>query len=238
MNTLKDKYGIFERVKMTCVPDSMFHGYYSDEKYFELTFPFTIELKKYFDYIGLGLIESYGYDLYNLNELETRFDDSSVDIAIESLDPFKSEVHMTIAFNGYGHHLDTLNGSELKINLIILGKRRIESSLPLWKELLYSFYFLYENENYRASFVQLFTCLESYLESLGANPNDKVEPKLKYVLGNYLSKSTNYKEKFYELRRIRNTLAHGSAFNFSKRHVHELFKFFDKTYDKSIQIVD
>jgi hypothetical protein len=218
---------IFNSIRINIVPEKFLHGYYTNKDYTDLHISFFENLKEKFDYIGFAFVSNYGFNVFQDGDLLKRINNSYLDIDIERIEPFKSELHFKGFFNGYGEDLDIMNQHELEMELTILGKVK-GSQLPLWKELLFSFYYLYETANFRAAFIQLFSCLEAYLEFMGAEDGN-IEEKVKNLVSVSLL-SREYENNLHRMRLKRNKLVHGTVEIVRKRDVKEFFDFFCATY--------
>ncbi|MCK6259588.1 DUF4145 domain-containing protein [Fictibacillus sp. KIGAM418] len=230
LQKLVKKFEIFDEDPLEIRERQFIHSYYPRESYINFTIPLNFDYKHKYEYISFASIQDFGYYNPDTEELDKTINETTIEVNIKEIEHFKSNITLNCLLTGEGYDFDVMDLEDLIIKLNLLGKTWF-SEMELWKELLYSFYYLYERENYRASFVQLYSALESYLEQKGANGNDKVKDKLTAVIGNLKSQKRKYRDKFYELRDIRNTLAHGSQYHIIEEDVKELFHFFEDTFE-------
>lgn len=230
---LKDNLDIFDEEIIKIYLDNYVYNY--DPRIYHNNFiqKINIDLSKEFEYISKINLLDYSfkdipedYTLYSLHNvpLHTNLDHTNI------LN-FGAIINFDFEINGDGSNFYVFDELNLVLEVEVFGKK-IHSDLHLWKESLYNFYFLYENKNYRAAYVNLFTAFESLLSNFGANPTYLVEDKLLQVIGKWDLHSKNYKKKFKKHRKNRNTISHGCEIKVNKKITRDLFIFFIDTYYK------
>lgn len=207
LNNLK----IIEHDRIQLRFNAYIHGYTTKIHYpeFRQIISQKLDLDNYIHLHGIVLSPNYGYidyqeEWYESNTYSLFTGQNSTHFSIEDVivDPYTNNVNFVLLIEGEPEDIAiAAENMELLVELYIVG---CPSSVPFWKQSMYSGYLMFKNNNFISSFMHLIIAFEGLLRSLTNNSDDSIHKIYKQYTSNDLP---NYLNTY---RNLRNKIMHGN----------------------------